>query len=218
MPADAFEPNAFLDDPDCSDQPAPELRNARPRFGAGWIQLQSSDEGSTRTTNPPVQPADDTPPKQPASSAEAIADDDADASAFWCNLEDALPNAALTVVGPLQAEDDLFCEVTPSAALAPGSQTCEALHTCTAQFARPPHDLRDERASQTRPTPSSTPSEVLRPDLDIEALRDLLELSCCGLSVAWPQGVDQRIARLIVDQRLPQGSMSRETPPSSEGA
>ena len=40
-------------------------------------------------------------------------------------------------------------------------------------------------------------------DLSSPALRDLVELVEIGLAVAWPRGLDERIARIILRDRTP---------------
>ena len=38
------------------------------------------------------------------------------------------------------------------------------------------------------------------PEIDIDALKDLLELSDAGMAVAWPSGFDQLTARAYFDE------------------
>ena len=45
------------------------------------------------------------------------------------------------------------------------------------------------------------PSDNFESALPTAELQDLLELSEAGLGVAWPRGLDQRIARIILRQR-----------------
>ena len=64
------------------------------------------------------------------------------------------------------------------------------------------HQERQERNEAAEATAQEAAPAPVQSDLEDEVLRDLLELDQIGAGVAWPNGLDARIARLVLNDRM----------------
>ena len=67
-------------------------------------------------------------------------------------------------------------------------------------------DQRQPEEQRAEPAPTTGAEELPQVDLEDAVLIDMIELSQLGGGVAWPVGLDARIAHLIVDGRRAAGA------------
>ena len=195
VPRFCFSEDAYATDLTQNDEPENERRTTRPRFGAGPIHCFPEDAFNVdpEQSNEPTEEPPTTPTWQPASAGAAVAvtfrEPLAPTSATSSYAAQEFETESDADADFWNALGDLPAPMQPAA-------TPPALSDCETLF---------EAARCDTPAPSPPQPEVLHTSSDHDALRDLLELSQCGMSVTWPQGVDARIARLILDERKSAG-------------